>query len=176
MYQQCHVTAACSMIWACYIAYVLSKLNLKPDSHVNNIHNSVSTSQKTRRFQYKCHLLMFRGVPAVCSVGHMERPSCEQCVDISNETPTWCNTVQVLFLQGHSTCFGRKRPSSRVFKTSTAATGTCVIAVGQSSHFLIRAGGPNKQLWWLLMQHCAGFISAGSLYMFRAQAPIIRSI
>ena len=27
-----------------------------------------------------------------------------------------------------------------------------------------------------LMQHCAGFISAGSLYMFRAQAPIIRSI
>ena len=23
------------------------------------------------------------------------------------------------------------------------------------------------------MQHCAGFISAGSLYMFRAQAPII---
>jgi len=30
----------------------------------------------------------------------------------SNETPTWCNTVQVLFLQSHSTCFGRKRPSS----------------------------------------------------------------
>ena len=27
----------------------------------------------------------------------------------SNETPTWCNTVQVLFLQSHSTCFGRKR-------------------------------------------------------------------
>ena len=27
-----------------------------------------------------------------------------------------------------------------------------------------------------LMQHFAGFISAGSLYMFRAQAPIIRSI
>ena len=27
-----------------------------------------------------------------------------------------------------------------------------------------------------LMQHCAGSISAGSLYMFRAQAPIIRSI
>ena len=27
-----------------------------------------------------------------------------------------------------------------------------------------------------LMQHCAGFISAESLYMFRAQAPIIRSI
>ena len=28
------------------------------------------------------------------------------------KTPTWCNTVQVLFLQSHSTCFGRKRPSS----------------------------------------------------------------
>ena len=27
-----------------------------------------------------------------------------------------------------------------------------------------------------LMQHCAGFISAESLYMFRTQAPIIRSI
>ena len=27
-----------------------------------------------------------------------------------------------------------------------------------------------------LMQHCAGFISAESLYIFRAQAPIIRSI
>jgi hypothetical protein len=44
------------------------------------------------------------------------------------------------FLQGHSTCFGRKRPSSGVFITSTAATGTCVIVTGQSSHLLIRAG------------------------------------
>ena len=34
--------------------------------------------------------------------------------------------MQVLFLQDHSTCFGRKRPSSGVFKTSTAATGTAV--------------------------------------------------
>ena len=34
----------------------------------------------------------------------------------SNETPTWYNTVHILFLQGHSTCFGRKRPSSGVFK------------------------------------------------------------
>ena len=40
----------------------------------------------------------------------------------------------------HSTCFGRKRPSSGVFKTSTAATGTCVIFAGKSSHLLIRAG------------------------------------
>ena len=38
--------------------------------------------------------------------------------------------MQVLFLQGHSTCFGRKRPSSGVFKTSTAAPGTCVIVAG----------------------------------------------
>ena len=57
----------------------------------------------------------------------------------SNETPTLCNTVQVLFLQGHSTCFGRKRPSSGVFKTGTAVTGTCVIVAGQSSQLLIRA-------------------------------------
>jgi hypothetical protein len=148
----------------------------------------------------------------------------------SNETLTWCDTVQVLFLQSHSTCFGRKRPSTGVFKTSTAATGTCVIVVGQSSHLLIRAfqmkhqldaklcrfyfsrvtlhvsGASTHQQEYLklvqlplvhvlslqvshhisllgpskwntnLMQHCAGFISAGSLYMFRAHAPIIRSI
>ena len=48
--------------------------------------------------------------------------------------------MQVLFLQGHSTCFVRKRPSSGVFKISTAATGTCVIVAGQSSHLLNRAG------------------------------------
>ena len=53
---------------------------------------------------------------------------------------------KVLFLQGHSTCFGHKRPSSGVFKTSTAATGTCVIVAGKSSHLLIRAGGPNKEM------------------------------
>ena len=63
----------------------------------------------------------------------------------SNETPNWCNTVQVLFLQGHSTCFGRKRPSSGLFKTSTAVTGTCVIVVGKSSHLLIRAGRTTYQ-------------------------------
>ena len=51
---------------------------------------------------------------------------------LSNKTPTRCNTVQVLFLQSHSTCFGRKRPSSGVFKTSTAATVTCVIVAGKS--------------------------------------------
>ena len=61
-------------------------------------------------------------------------------INKSNETPTWCNTVQVLFLQSHSTCFGRKRPSSGVFKTSTADTVTCVIVAGKSSHLLIRAG------------------------------------
>ena len=58
----------------------------------------------------------------------------------SNETPTRCNTVQLLFLQHHSTCFRRKRPSPGVFKTRTVATGTCVIIAGKSSHLLIRAG------------------------------------
>ena len=69
----------------------------------------------------------------------------------SNETPTLCNTVQVLFLQSHSTCFGRKRPSSEVFKTIMAATGTCVIVAGKSTRLLIRAGmnacfGHNKEM------------------------------
>ena len=36
---------------------------------------------------------------------------------------------------------GVKRPSSGVFKTSTAASGTCVIVAGKSSHLLIRAEG-----------------------------------
>ena len=36
------------------------------------------------------------------------------------------------YLQSHSTCFGRKRPSSGVIKTSTAATGTCFIVAGKS--------------------------------------------
>ena len=35
---------------------------------------------------------------------------------------------------------GASSPSSGVFKTSTAATGTCVIVAGKSSHLLIRAG------------------------------------
>ena len=35
---------------------------------------------------------------------------------LSNETPTWCNTVQVLFLQSHSTCFRRQAPIIRSIK------------------------------------------------------------
>ena len=54
--------------------------------------------------------------------------------------------MQDLFLQSRSTCFGRKRPSSGVFKTSTAATGTCVIVAGKSSHLLIRAFQMKHQL------------------------------
>ena len=34
---------------------------------------------------------------------------------------------------------GVKRPSSGVFKSSTVATGTCVIVACKSSHLLIRA-------------------------------------
>ena len=59
---------------------------------------------------------------------------------------------------------GVKRTSSGVLKTGTAATGTCVIVAGRSSH---------HHIWWcddLPAQHCAGFISAGSLYMFRASS------
>ena len=47
---------------------------------------------------------------------------------------------------------GVKRPSSGVFKTSTAATGTGVIVAGKSSHLLIRAEGPNKEM---MMDACA---------------------
>ena len=44
---------------------------------------------------------------------------------------------------------GAKRPSSGVFKTSTVATGTCVIIAGKLSYLLIRVFGPNKEMWWL---------------------------
>ena len=36
--------------------------------------------------------------------------------------------------------FQAQAPIIRSFKTSTAATGTCIIVVGQSSHLLIRVG------------------------------------
>ena len=71
---------------------------------------------------------------------HQRQPRLPKHLHLSNETPAWCNTVQVLFLQSHSTCFGRKLPSSGVFKSSTAANVTCVIVAGKSSHLLIRAG------------------------------------
>ena len=94
------------------------------------------TISKLKQYCKKC---------AFCSilityVHHTARFNKRKVTKQSNQTPTWCNTVQVLFLQGHSTCFGRKRPSSGVFKTSTWATGTCVIVAGKSSHLLIRAG------------------------------------
>jgi len=58
----------------------------------------------------------------------------------SNETPTWCNTVQALFLQSHSTCFGRQVPIIRsIKKIGTATTGTGVIVAGRSSH---------HHIWW----------------------------
>ena len=48
-------------------------------------------------------------------------------------------TLCSFYFCSHSTRFGRKRPSSGVFKTGTVATGTCVIVAGKSSHHLIRA-------------------------------------
>ena len=96
---------------------------------------------------YLLKYIMFSFIPCGLCFGHFGGTSCfhlqgcslwnEKCC-LSNETSTWCNTAQVLFLQSHSACFGRKRPSSGVFKTSTAATGTCVIVAGKSSHLLIR--------------------------------------
>ena len=49
-------------------------------------------------------------------------------------------TLCRFYFCSHSTCFRRKRPSSGVLKTSTAATGTCVIVAGKSAHLHIRAG------------------------------------
>ena len=47
--------------------------------------------------------------------------------------------MQVLFLQSHSTCFGRQAPIIRsIKKTGTVAPGTGVIVPGRSSHHHIR--------------------------------------
>ena len=65
-------------------------------------------------------------------------------VNESNETPTWYNTVQVLFLQSHSTCFGRKRPSSRVLKLVQRPL-VHVLSLQVSHHItLLGPIGPNK--------------------------------
>jgi hypothetical protein len=61
---------------------------------------------------------------------------CNELSQIKTKSMQHC---AVLFLQSHSTCFGRKRASSGVFKSGTAATGTCVIVAGKSSHHHIRA-------------------------------------
>jgi len=47
-----------------------------------------------------------------------------------------------------------------------------IVVLETSLNFVWNKSNENTNL----MQHCAGFISAGSLYMFRVQAPIIRSI
>jgi len=65
----------------------------------------------------------------------------------------WCNHISV-------SCLG------------TLILGTLISIV------CLKAGSPLgvSQIKTNLMQHCADFISTESLYMFRAQAPIIRSI
>ena len=91
----------------------------------------------------------------------------------SNETQTWCNTVQVLFLQCHSTCFGRKRPSSGIFKTSTAATGTCVIVVGKLSHLLIRAVPLCRFYFCRVTLHVSGASAHHQEYLKLVQRPLV---
>ena len=66
----------------------------------------------------------------------------------------------------------------RVWKHETVFEGTITTWVNKRICFKFVFPCIIVQVKWNtnLMQHCAGFISAGSLYMFRAQAPIIRSI
>ena len=52
----------------------------------------------------------------------------------SNKTPTWCDTVQVSFLQSHSTCFGRQAPVIRSIKK---------LARQPQRSFV-----PNMVMWW----------------------------
>jgi len=53
--------------------------------------------------------------------------------------------VLLLHVSHHISLIG---PELNPFKTSTAATGTCVIVARKSSHLLI-SSGPNKMMWWL---------------------------
>jgi hypothetical protein len=70
---------------------------------------------------------------------------------------------------------GVKRPSSVVVKTSTAATGTCVIVAGKSSNHLIRAG--TECYFCRVTLHVSGVKrpSSGLLYLLiRAGTALIR--
>ena len=62
---------------------------------------------------------------------------------------------------------GVKRPSSGVFKTSTAATGTCVIVAGKSSHLLIRVGTRRVTL------HVSGASAHHQEYLKLVQRPLV---
>ena len=53
---------------------------------------------------------------AVCFILQSTKRREWKQVSKSNKTQTWCNTVQVLFLQTHSTCFGRQAPIIRSIK------------------------------------------------------------
>ena len=68
-----------------------------PETSVRYYHCTLHNIPEQRWSQDRKHEYMFN-VP-------------EAHLDKSNETPTWCNTVQVLFLQSHSTCFGHKPPA-----------------------------------------------------------------
>ena len=82
---------------------------------------------------------------------------------------TPCRRVLGSIPQGSKICFGHMWPA---LDTPVGISSFCYVR--------IRTKKLNTEIYvkWNtnLMQHCARFISAGPLYMFRAQAPIIRSI
>ena len=66
---------------------------------------------------------------------------------------------------------GVKRPSSGVFKTRTAATGTCVIVAGKSSHLLIRAESISQMKHQLDATLCRFYFCRGTLHVSGVKRP-----
>jgi hypothetical protein len=64
----------------------------------------------------------------------------------SNKTPTWCSTVQVLFLQSHSTCFGHQAPIIRSVKKLARRPLVQVLYLQVGHHITITI--PNMVMWW----------------------------
>jgi hypothetical protein len=84
------------------------------------------------------HMVFCTGC-AGCGCVQLGRKLCAHSAHRSNKTPTWSNTVQVLFLQKHSTCFGRQAPiiivPNMVMWWPTCNYNTCTR--GRRASFLI---------------------------------------
>ena len=105
-------------------------------------------------FMHQC--LYYKNCPADCTDAK------------SNETPTWCNTVQVLFLQSHSTCFGRQAPNHQEYLKLVRRPLVRVLSLSTITHVPVAAvivlNTPddgrlrpkhvewlcrNREMWWL---------------------------
>ena len=120
---------------------IMSQNTIMKTSGWNQQHNLVDRYQC---FKWTCYLShpdrsagwgsTFLQITSICLL-----PNCTVLVKWNTNLMQHCAgfiSAESLYM------FQAQAPIIRSFKTSTAATGTCVIIVGQSSHLLIRAERP----------------------------------